>query len=79
MYFSLLFLFKYTKTLQTVFAEYIYIFPLLYDTLIHSYLAVRRTFSIDNVCTFYVKYMWQLIGGCEVMSEFWTQTGSDIM
>lgn len=37
----------------------------------------KENISIDDVCTFYVEYMWQLIGGNEVMSESWT--GSNIM
>lgn len=51
------------------------IFIFFHSCMIHfdSFLSYsKENISIDDVCTFYVKYMWQLIGGNEVMSESWT-------
>lgn len=56
------------------------IFIFFHSCMIHSNSSCSKEYiTIDDVCTFYVKYMWQLIGGCEATSESWTLTGSDIM
>lgn len=45
-----------------------------------SFLAFsKEDVRVDDVCTFYVEFMWQLIGGYEVTSESSILTGSDFM